>query len=257
MRRERPQGAPSPPTGPVGEDAGTVDHLGLARPSSSSRSSSWGRSAPRLGVSSLTNPFTRFSSALSRSTEGAAPHPGGLVGVDALAPVAEDARPVRRQPGQVGSERLLVVAGSGNSIHARGKSGNLGHDTRVGLQTRVGCDRRQGLSSGGGTTGGAPCGWPCSTSAPTPCTCWWWTHTRAPAAARLRQGRAAAGRAPHQRRPHRRHRAVPVDRVRSTRSGREPGHRGPGGVRHLRPPGRAQRRRCWKRWTRPASTSRC
>ena len=69
--------------------------------------------------------------------EGAAADAFGLVGVDALAAVAEDAGPARGQPGEVAAEHLVGVAGVGELDPGAGEvEGNFWHGTTLRLSAR-------------------------------------------------------------------------------------------------------------------------
>ena len=92
---------------------------------------------------------------------------------------------VQRDSSQVRSARIRcsASAGSGNSIHSRGKSrstsrlrGSAGRP-RASLDLRRHPAQRTPVTRSRRALPVKPCGWACSTSAPTPCICWWSTPT--------------------------------------------------------------------------------
>ena len=243
------QGAPGAggEAGPVEEDAGAVDHLGLAgvvlllgprleaRRVLVAEPAAAGVHLPLV----LTELGHHGLHALEVvvvgevRTEGAAAVVGA-VGVDALAARPEDARPARRQPGEVEPEALAGVGGVGHLGpgagdvegclgHAPHPRGGPGQPLRWAHAPR---GHRRRIEHG-----------PPARRRRAP---------RRPAAARLEaQDRPAAVRARHRRRPDRRRGARPARRLRAgvRRGGRGPGRRGPQRLRHQRHPRGPERRR--------------
>src|SRR5699024_5789979 len=121
-------------------------------------------------------------------TEHAAPEVG-LVGVDAVAPVAEDARPRRGQPRQVAAEALALL---GRVVELdpgarRCQVGLAGVLLLVLLHGATLVGSATARSPPGSTV--APCVLASSTSDPTPSTCWWWTPITVPRRSRRRSTR--------------------------------------------------------------------
>ena len=101
-------------------------------------------------------------------------------------PVAEDAGPVRGQPGQVAAVDLVAVRGVDELEPGAGKDQiDLRHARDPTPRTRPAVPVSDGNLE--------PCGWASSTSGPTPATCWWWTRTPVPRRCRRRRTRSRCG----------------------------------------------------------------